>query len=288
MLPHLPKTSRFYDRLDSTGSGVALKIGLTTRVSKALRAASWSRLALRFTVDKDAVSIVDNADALVGREHNVPRAWGRDGTRETTTKARFGREKRIRGTRYKPRGKIQQTSLRRCGFATADTTRSRELTPGHCMRCDYAAGANPPRHANPTTSERERATPPSSRATPPTRRETPRRRPTLVIFRGDFPVFEASSRSTASPSVSRWMFPIVIPHVMNWCVRTCFDCHRCIDIRKKTMIDWKKERGGILDRWKTTLERKLRNIQYIEFSSSIWDCCVYNIEYHVLKKYLAR
>jgi len=43
-------------------------------------------------------------------------------------------------------------------FAIPDAMRSRELTPGHCMRCDYAAGANPPRHANPTTSERERAT----------------------------------------------------------------------------------------------------------------------------------
>lgn len=63
-------TGRSYDRLDSAdgSGGVVLRIGLTASVSKAFRATS---LARSLTVDKDAVSI---ADALVGREHNAPRA----------------------------------------------------------------------------------------------------------------------------------------------------------------------------------------------------------------------
>lgn len=42
MLPVAPSedASRSYDRLDATGGGVALKVGLTTSVSKTLRAAS--------------------------------------------------------------------------------------------------------------------------------------------------------------------------------------------------------------------------------------------------------
>jgi len=45
-----------------------------------------------------------------------------------------------------------------------DATRSRGLTPDHCMRCDYAARANPPTLTPPRP--RERATPPSARCPP--------------------------------------------------------------------------------------------------------------------------
>lgn len=67
--------------------------------------------------------------------------------KERETRAKLGRD----STRVLTRASEETTRVSKTERRSLDATRSCKLAPGHCMRCDYAARANPPRRANPTT-----------------------------------------------------------------------------------------------------------------------------------------
>jgi len=143
-------------------------VGLTASVSKARRAASRSALARSFTVDRDAVSIVDNADAHVGREHNAPACVSaRKGARREESEGQRGRrsgerrntgETRGDGARRGTRAGAEETARLDFGFLTDGDARGYDAPtrtharPLHAMRLRGRSQPSAPRRANPTSA----------------------------------------------------------------------------------------------------------------------------------------